>query len=215
MLKSIQLSDIHIQTIFRPFIENGELEMLVNKWPNTKLFSTSLYFEKEHFDYWSNIVYKKKNRRGEVLFAITSGEDFLVHTKEFYPNSVFRLLTGGIHLKEPVLDALSREVDEETGMKIVDSELISILFYNFIYQEKTIPFISYIFQITPDHLNPVVQDQDENIAEFKWIPFSQMKNIYLELLNLPQKWKNWGEMRSIPHKILNVHFEKLDNNKEA
>jgi 8-oxo-dGTP pyrophosphatase MutT (NUDIX family) len=206
MLKKTKLSDILNQSFFKPYLIDGELETLLIKWPKTTIYSTTLKFEQDHFNYWSKIVCGKKNKRGEVLFAIQHGKKYLVHTKKYYPNSAFRLLTGGIHKKEPVFDALTREVAEETSMQIVDSQLFAILFYTFINGEKTIPFVSYMFKVCPDNYIPVVQDDGENISDFQWANLSQMIKIISGLTNLPKDWKDWGKMRSIPHKILINNF---------
>ena len=43
---------------------------------------------------------------------------YLVHTKAFYPQGVYRLLTGGIKPGEPLLEALAREAQEETSLTL-------------------------------------------------------------------------------------------------
>jgi ADP-ribose pyrophosphatase YjhB (NUDIX family) len=202
MVKTISLAEAQSNETFKPFIMEGELEKLKDTFPNVQPYHATLEFNKYNFEYWNNIVNKQKNRRGEVLFAIKNDGKLLLHTKHHYPNLVFRLPTGGIHYGETVLDALDREVDEETGMKIMTLELHSILFYEMHNNGISIPFISYIFLVETDHTDPVVQDEGESIAEFKWHPMNQLDEIVAELKASPNDWKDWGDMRAIPHELI-------------
>ena len=62
---------------------------------------------------------KSADRRGEVVLAIChGGNKVLLHTKSFYPDGVFRLLSGGIRPDESVENALLREAREETGLDV-------------------------------------------------------------------------------------------------
>ena len=62
---------------------------------------------------------KDLDRRAEVVFAI---QDPLcriwLHAKRHYPKHIFRLPSGGINWDEPVMDALHREIAEETGWRV-------------------------------------------------------------------------------------------------
>lgn len=208
MVKTISLVEAHSKESFKPFILDGELEKLSNTFPNSQVFVANLEFNQHNFNYWNDIVNKQKNRRGEVLFAIKNDGKLLLHTKHHYPNLVFRLPTGGIDYGETVMDALDREVYEETGMKILKTELNSILFYEMCNDGVSIPFISYIFIVETDHTNPVVLDEGESIAEFKWHPIAQLDEIVAELKAGPDDWKDWGEMRAIPHELLGSKSNK-------
>jgi len=111
-------------------------------------------------------------------------------------------LTGGINFGEQVIDALYRETFEETGFNLVSFKLIALLLYEFRYLDDKIPFLSFIFHVIPDGTNPQVQDENENISEFRWINRREMDKIAQELRNLPDAWREWGVMRAIPHELV-------------
>src|SRR5689334_22484168 len=59
------------------------------------------------------------NRSREVCMVIVrSNGRVLTFTKTFYPKGLYRLLTGGVEFHERVLEALSIEVYEETGLQM-------------------------------------------------------------------------------------------------
>jgi 8-oxo-dGTP pyrophosphatase MutT (NUDIX family) len=66
--------------------------------------------------FWSSTT---QNRNAEVCMVVRrpSGR-ILVFRKTFYPSGVLRLLTGGIEPGESIVDALRREVTEETGLDV-------------------------------------------------------------------------------------------------
>ncbi len=71
---------------------------------------------RESFDYWQMV---RRKREAEVVPVIRRRNGlYLVHTKAFYPQGVYRLLTGGIKPGEPLLDALAREAQEETSLTL-------------------------------------------------------------------------------------------------
>ena len=62
-------------------------------------------------------------RRAEICYVMHRGDPadgVLLHIKRFYPEGAFRLPTGGIHLGEAVIETLSREIYEETGLTVGD-----------------------------------------------------------------------------------------------
>ncbi|MGB9594194.1 MAG: NUDIX hydrolase, partial [Anaerolineae bacterium] len=87
-----------------------------------------------------------ENRRGEVGMVIVSpAGQVLTHTKSFYPAGVFRIPTGGIGQEEPVLDALRREVWEETGLDAEVQRLLAVVEYRFTNGAREVRFATYLF----------------------------------------------------------------------
>src|SRR2546423_356546 len=87
---------------------------------------------------------KSAERRGEVVLAICSaGNKVLLHTKSFYPDGVFRLLSGGIHPDESVESALLREAREETGLDVRIEKFVALIQYESGIRQH--PFASYLF----------------------------------------------------------------------
>ncbi|PZW24014.1 NUDIX domain-containing protein, partial [Thermosporothrix hazakensis] len=54
----------------------------------------------------------------------------LTFTKTFYPQGVYRLLTGGVEFHETVLEALHREVYEETGLQASVERFLACISYH-------------------------------------------------------------------------------------
>jgi 8-oxo-dGTP pyrophosphatase MutT (NUDIX family) len=68
----------------------------------------------DHFD----DPIRKPDRYGEVCMVVRRPNGtVLLSIKTFYPRGAYRLPTGGIHRGEPILDALLRETNEETGLQ--------------------------------------------------------------------------------------------------
>src|SRR5687767_8110547 len=62
---------------------------------------------------------ESKGRRGEVVLVIPDEEGRIwLHTKDFYPQGVYRLMTGGVKPKEAPDKAFLRETREETGLQV-------------------------------------------------------------------------------------------------
>src|SRR5438309_2139586 len=59
----------------------------------------------------------RPDRFGEVCMVVRRPNGkLLLAIKTFYPRGAYRLPTGGIAHDEPILDALRRETEEETGL---------------------------------------------------------------------------------------------------
>jgi ADP-ribose pyrophosphatase YjhB (NUDIX family) len=152
---------------------------------------------------WNDALHGPKGRRGEIALAIENSRgEFLLHTKSFYPSGVFRILTGGIHQNERVVDAMHREGLEETGAILPGPSPLAVLFYTFVHENQRVPFISYLFHVLVPDLNPKPQDEDENIAAFQWVDLNGVQSTIDQLLNLSAEWEDWGRMRSLCHLLL-------------
>jgi ADP-ribose pyrophosphatase YjhB (NUDIX family) len=77
-----------------------------------------------------------KPRRGEVVMVVPADRagaesQVWVHTKAFYPEGIYRLMTGGLELNEVPPQALLREVEEETGFKTKIDRCLAAITYTF------------------------------------------------------------------------------------
>lgn len=159
-------------------------------------------FHQEHFEYWKDTIEKKK-RRGEVALVIRNqSNQILLHTKSYYPDNTYRLLTGGIDQNEAVLMAFQREIFEETGFTATAEKLIAVLLYKFSFQNQVLTFPSFIFEIEPDNPEPHSQDEKEQITDFKWVLYSNLDKVAAHLRALEKGWRDWGHMRAIVHDIV-------------
>jgi ADP-ribose pyrophosphatase YjhB (NUDIX family) len=148
------------------------------------------------------------DRRGEVVFAIQDRAGcVLLHAKGFYPEGVFRLPGGGIHRDERVVDALFREVAEETGLRVRVDAFVAVVEYAI--QRRRQPFASYVFLLSTERLQPIVQDPEEHISEFKGATVAELKATAEQLRQLPESWRVWGRFRAIAHDLAAEEIQRL------
>lgn len=197
-LEKITFSEAMQMDFFSSIIDREEMENLVRGNPALQIYKSVLPYQREHFLF----MYRRPNRRGEIVFLLeNANKEVLLHTKPFFPNGVYRLLSGGINISEAVAETLRREVYEETGFEIDYGYCIAMIFFTFAYKTLSMPFISYLYCCPDISGNPVVQDTSEKISGFRWVTHKELDDIYRQLLNLPDDWKDWGVFRALPHKI--------------
>ena len=202
-LRPIKWPDVPSANEFSRFVVQTEVQELLSLFPDAKLWYAELEIGHSFYDYFADKLYHRGSRRGEIAFAIRNPQkEILVHTKAFYPQNVFRIPTGGIHLNEPVPDAMRRELYEETGLKDDNLILSDMLFLKMVYDDKFIPFISYIYSGQIDRVKVVSQDPSEQIEEFKWLNEDNFTRLVQTLEQLKLEWADWGKMRAVVHQLL-------------
>lgn len=156
-------------------------------------------------------------RRAEICYVMhrrDPADGVLLHIKRYYPAGAFRLPTGGIHVGEAVIDTLSREVYEETGLTVGDGpaqaaveRCLGVLDYDL--QHATlgpVRFATYHFllRMPPDGiLDP--QDEDEAIAGWQWRPAHELADVAATLEAVAQHsavWADWGRFRALSHRFV-------------
>lgn len=154
-----------------------------------------------------------KRRRGEILLVLNqpTGE-VLMHTKHFYPQGIYRLLTGGIDWNEPVAAAWHRELWEETQLKSSGERLLGVIGYEFVgygqgdralaANDICVPFVSFIFQQSAVTGEPKPLDESEQISDFQWMSREGVKTTADELRGLDRissEKGDWGRFRAVGH----------------
>ena len=182
------------EAIHLPMIDEQEVDMLAARFglplQRTHMLEADDYI---HGYRWS----KEPDRRAEVVFAILRPDDtVLLHTKANYPSHIFRLLSGGIGMDETVLDALWREVAEETGLPCTVEGFLGLLTYQFHYQGEFADFASYIFTLRTDFTEPVCERDDE-VSGFRPVLPSQLLDVSNELRNMIGNRHCWGQWRAL------------------
>jgi len=201
MFQELSLNDV-LNLTGKNQIDAGECHDLQKQFGSYQCYYCNIQFNQNHFDYWKEII-KKKNRRGEVVLVIRNHmNQILLHTKSFYPDNTYRLLSGGIDQDEPVPRALARELFEETGFNSIAQNMVAFLFYRFSFQDQFLAFPSFIFEIEPDGSEPQSQDQEEEITNYKWIPYSYLDKVAAHLKSFENEWRDWGRMRAVVHDIV-------------
>ncbi len=148
----------------------------------------------------------KQGRRAEVLLVVEGPDGrVLVHTKRFYPSGTFRLLSGGVHEGEPVEVALARELAEETGVQATNHCLMGVLAYDIRHGGETLPFASYVYRVRIPTTDVHVEDEEEQICDLRWVPFSELPSIRDKLLQVPPEWQDWGRFRALGHDFVLRH----------
>lgn len=204
MIEHVSLHDILDEPLAQSFIHKDEILSLIEKCGPTRFYRFYHNISYDYFQLWKNALHHEKSRRGEIALCVTNEADhILLHTKPFYPDKTFRIPTGGIHSKETVIDALVRELHEETGFSPLSFQQLALLLYVFRHGDESIPFVSYIFSVTVSDGEPAPHDESEEISGFLWIESSKLENVITSLQNLPEgKWHEWGLMRAAPHHII-------------
>jgi 8-oxo-dGTP pyrophosphatase MutT (NUDIX family) len=149
-----------------------------------------------------NKMKRKKPRRGEVVMVVPNEQGHIwLHTKSFYPQGVYRLMTGGLEPGEAPNEALRREVEEETGFKIKPKRCLAVITYTLSTQEVELPFVSYVFATTPAKGQPQPTDSGEAIEHFQAVPAAALADTARQLRALTGAFADWGIFRAISHEV--------------
>ena len=131
----------------------------------------------------------------------------LTMTKPFYPGRVFRLPTGGVDGDESILEALNREVAEETSLDVEVTRFLAHLQYRIagMEQPQDLPFFE-TFAFLLDEKGGELRTSDPNEPmEFKEIELADIPSLAKELEELEDTesdeigdtWASWGRFRAI------------------
>jgi 8-oxo-dGTP diphosphatase len=143
------------------------------------------------------------DRRGEVaLFILRPSGTVILHTKDFYPEGIYRVPTGGIEWGEDVVTAVHREAREETGLTVAIERCLGVLEYEFRYRGETLPFVSYVFLLRENGGQLCPQDEGERITSLREVPLTELEAVARNLRALEAGWRDWGHYRAIAHSFV-------------
>ncbi len=152
------------------------------------------------FAYWQEVC---DDRRGEVaLFILRPSGTVILHTKEFYPEGIYRIPTGGIEWGEDVVTAVHREAREETGLTVAIERCLGVLEYEFRYRGETLPFVSYVFLLRENGGQLCPQDEGERITSLREVPLTELEAVAQNLRAIEADWRDWGHYRAIAHSFV-------------
>lgn len=151
------------------------------------------------------------DRYGEVCMVVRRpGGHLITAKKTFYPTNAYRLLTGGIHPGEPVLDALLREVHEETGLEVVVDRFLGAVAYHWPGEQASPLFYTFAFLLDERGGTLETLDPEEHLDYFRAIPpeellereafFSHVENEVPRSFGIT--WDAWGRFRAIIHRLV-------------
>ncbi|MCB0044364.1 MAG: NUDIX hydrolase [Caldilineaceae bacterium] len=187
-------------TTRRPVVCETEVQELVALWGEP--LRRTVHIPADNCLRGRHWRHSDSDRRAEVVFVLEDPDRCIwVHAKRHYPARIYRLPTGGIHWSETVIDALYREVDEETGWPVNVKHFLGILEYYFHDGENAAHFASYIFYLAcpPNEPTPHAEEQ---ITEFRRILPSQLPEITADLRNLLGDRRCWGQFRAHCHDLV-------------
>jgi 8-oxo-dGTP pyrophosphatase MutT (NUDIX family) len=152
-----------------------------------------------------------RDRYGEVCMVIRRPAGTLLTAKKtFYPAEGHRLLTGGIHPGEPILEALLREVHEETGLTVEVRRFLVAVAYHQPGEEQEPLFYTFAFLL--DEIGGTLGslDPDEQVEYFREIAPADLaeRASFLATLadvyspDLQANWAVWGRFRAIIHRLV-------------
>lgn len=193
--------------------QQQEMEELVQRF-GTPLVHRTVPFGTS--TYWTQQAW---NRTREVCMVIRRPHDcLLTFTKTFYPQGVYRLLTGGVEFHETVLEALHREVYEETGLQAsVERFLACISYHAEEDKDSAIRFTAFAFLLDGREGTPQVIDPQEQLASYQEVPIDEIGHIAQQLECLPdthssmlkESWKHWGRFRAVIHRAVAESLQML------
>ena len=134
--------------------------------------------------------------------------------KTFYPRGAYRLPTGGIQHGEPILDALRREIEEETGLETKLKRFLAWI----TYRPASAPLGPPIFHTFAFLLEEVggsfhtrdLEEQIEDWIEVEPAALGEVAERLDRITSAPSQeiggdWADWGHFRAIVHRA--VHEE--------
>lgn len=151
-------------------------------------------------------------RSAEVCMVIRRPNGaLLTATKTFYPAGAYRLLTGGIEPGERVLDALSREVYEETGLEVRVRRLLAVVTYRPAGAAAAdVRFTTFAFALDEVGGTLGATDTAERLAGYREIRPADLPAVAARLEALPNEttadlgvtWRDWGRFRAVVHRAV-------------
>ena len=197
-------------------VDPEEVALLCARWPDAGVERAALAVA-DPFLTGEHQLLITDRRRAEICYVMHRGdpaEGVLLHIKTFYPAGAYRLPTGGIHVGEAVLETLTREIFEETGLTVGESgdtvrveRLLGVLRYEL--QHTTlgaVSFATYHFLVQMPAgavLDP--QDPDESIGGWQWRPAHDLRAVadVLETVQVSSRvWADWGRFRALSHRFV-------------
>ncbi|HUW08203.1 MAG TPA: NUDIX hydrolase [Anaerolineae bacterium] len=178
-----------------------EVEVLARRFGEPHRKTCTMDVTQATYDAWTRkITTGPVACRGEVIMVIVrpSG-NVLLHTKDFYPTGVYRLLTGRVLWPDDVEQTLHREVREETSLEVNVDRLLGLIDYEFQWNGKALPFVSYVFELHEIGGELCCIDTDEGITEFREATINELSQVARQLEQLEPRWHDWGNFRAVAH----------------
>ncbi len=190
--------------MIEPLIHPQEVEALTREFGEPLRQTCTMDVARATYDRWARKISAGPVAcRGEVIMVILRPNGkVLLHTKDFYPQGVYRLLSGRVLWRDEVAHTLHREVTEETSLEVTIESFLGLIEYQFQWQDRVVPFVSYVFELheVGGELNCL--DQGEGIAGFREVSVGELSQVGAELEHLEPQWQDWGNFRAVAHYLV-------------
>jgi len=175
------------------------LEDAIARYGNPVEHAVEIPVSLETLNYWRDL---KDGRTAEVVLLIRRRNGcYLLHTKTFYPEGIYRLPTGGIHAGEDLIEAARREAVEETGLDVAVERFLGVLRHRFVHGEQEFHFTSYLIELVETGGTLRAQDEDENISGYRDTTIEGLEEAACQLESLTGRWRDWGTIRAAAHRL--------------
>lgn len=153
--------------------------------------------------FYGKMVRKRRGSAGEVVMVIRRpGGKVLLNTKEFYPEGVYRLLSGKMKGRESPDDTLEREAYEETGLRVRVERYLGKIGYVLTSPSGIMGYVSHVFLTEQTTGEPAPIDAEERITDFREEDPCELQHVAQGLRSLPEDWADWGRFRAIAHDLV-------------
>ncbi|MGI8854620.1 MAG: NUDIX hydrolase [Thermomicrobiales bacterium] len=155
------------------------------------------------------------NRKSEVCMVVRRRNGHLLTArKTFYPEGAHRLMTGGVEPGERIIDALMREIDEETGLEVAVRRFLAVVAYHpedaVASNDRVTRFVSFAFLVDEIAGTLGATDPNERLAAYREIMPAELPTLADDLDQLPdvhdedlgENWREWGRFRAIIHHVV-------------
>lgn len=170
-------------------------------------------------------------RRAEVCYIMHRGDPaagVLLHIKTIYPEDAYRLPTGGVQQGEQVLETLSREIAEETGLSVGEGadavevqRFLGVLRYVLRHRGlgRTYDFATYHFLVQmPAGASLQPADAAEMIGGWRWCPPAELAGVGDRLETVGRDapvWADWGRYRALSQRFVAAALASPERNAES
>jgi ADP-ribose pyrophosphatase YjhB (NUDIX family) len=188
----------------QPLMSQDEIDALVGQFGQPHRRNHTMEVSERTYNHWMQKVHTGPvSCRGEVIMVIVRPNGkLLLHSKRFYPAGVYRLPSGRVLWEEEVQESLDNEVEEETGLRVRVKRFLGIIEYEFCCQGRTIPFVSYVFQLEELGGELRCRDREEGITGFCETTVGELSSVAQQLESLTPQWRDWGNFRAIAHRFV-------------
>lgn len=101
-------------------------------------------FEMNHKEFQGLISSQKHGRKHDITFFIRKDNSWIVNSKHWYPQDLYRIPSGGIKPGESIEVGIKREAYEETGTKISLLNYFLRINVSFHHEDSKVDWVSHL-----------------------------------------------------------------------